>query len=103
MKFLLTAVLSLFVYQSQAFVHVFDAEINITVKKVSNELTIEVSQPVTGSVTLSVFSQMGEIVLTTELRSGTNSINVGKLAAGAYTAVVRENDEFKQKLEFQLN
>jgi hypothetical protein len=103
MKYLLIVVLSLCVFHSQAVVSASDADINITVKKVSNELTIEVTQPVSGPVTLSVFSQMGEIVLATELRPGTNSINVGKLPAGAYTAVVRENDDFKQKLEFQLN
>lgn len=76
--------------------------ISISSKNSSEELTIEVTPDVTGTVTLAVFSQNGEIVIERELAQGANRISVNRLPSGSYTAVVRENDVFREKQTFEV-
>jgi len=101
--FLVAAFAALFVQPTFASSSVSFDEAIILAKATPEELVIEVAGDVTGVVNVSIFSQLGEIVMTKELRAGANSISVKYLRTGSYTAVVRENDTFKQKLEFQVN
>lgn len=67
-------------------------------------LSIEVNDALAGSsVTVSVFSSLGEIVLESTLGLGLNKIDVQNLAKGEYTAVVRENGEYTNKQSFVLS
>lgn len=100
--FFLAAFAAFFVQPTFASSTVYD-EITISTKATPEELVIEVAGDVKGVVNVSIFSQLGEIVMTKELHAGANSISVKFLRTGSYTAVVRENDTFKQKLEFQVN
>ena len=76
--------------------------ISISSNKIPDELIIDVTNDVAGTVTLAVFSQNGEIVLERELSQGANRISVNRLPAGSYTAVVRENDVFREKQTFEV-
>jgi len=76
--------------------------ISISANKTPEELTIEITPDVSGKVTLAVFSQKGEIVIERELSQGANRISVNRLPAGSYTAVVRENDVFREKQTFEV-
>jgi len=75
----------------------------ISANNIPEELMIEVTPDVTGKVTLTVFSQRGDIVIERELTKGANRISVNRLPSGTYTAVVRENDEFRDKQAFQVD
>ncbi len=77
--------------------------ITIIAKESAEELFVDVSNDAQGSVTLSIFSETGEIVVTERLVSGTNRVKVRHLRPGQYVAVVRHNDEFRQKQEFKVN
>ncbi len=67
----------------------------------NNFLKIDVDEELSGaSVTVSVFSSIGEIVLETSLGLGLNQIDVQNLKEGEYVAVVRENGEYTSKQSF---
>lgn len=70
----------------------------------NNYLDIEVDEELAGaSFTVSVFSNLGEIVYEGQLGLGLNKIDVTKLAAGEYTAVVRKNGEYTSKQTFVVS
>jgi len=69
----------------------------------SNELNIEVDKKLAnGTVTVSVFNSIGEIVLEETLGFGLNTLDVANLGKGAYVAVVRENGVYKSKSDFEV-
>lgn len=70
---------------------------------VGDDLMIEISDKLTSeTVTVSVFSSIGKIVLQETLEAGLNKLSIANLPEGEYTAVVRQNDEFKSKETFEL-
>jgi hypothetical protein len=70
---------------------------------VNNELNIEIDDRLAdGKVTVSIFNSVGEIVMEETLDTGLNKLNVAKLAKGNYVAVVRENDVYKSKSNFEV-
>lgn len=77
--------------------------ISIQAKDNAEELLVDVSSDADGKVTLSVFSELGEIVVAENLHAGVNKVKVRHLRPGQYVAVVRHNDEFRQKQEFKVN
>lgn len=103
-SFFAAVILSILAQSTFAFAPYNEREdISISAKATPEELVIDVAGDVQGVVNLSIFSQMGEVVMTKELKAGSNSVSVKFLRSGSYIAVVRENDTFKQKLEFQVN
>lgn len=69
----------------------------------TNMLSIEVDEALSGSsITVSIFSGLGEVVLETELGLGLNKINVADLKQGEYVAVVRENGVYTSKSSFEV-
>jgi len=78
-------------------------KISISAKDSAEELLIDVAAEVEGSMTLSIFSESGEIVINERLLSGNNRVKVRHLRPGQYVAVVRQNDEFRKKQEFKVN
>jgi hypothetical protein len=78
-------------------------QITIIAKESADELFVDVSNEADGTVTLSIFSEIGEIVITERLVPGTNRVKVRHLRPGQYVAVVRHNDEFRQKQVFNVN
>jgi hypothetical protein len=85
-----------------AFANDVSNGISISANNIPEELIIDITNDVAGKVTLSVFSQNGEIVIERELSPGANRISVNRLPAGSYTAVVRENDVFREKQTFEV-
>lgn len=77
--------------------------ITIQAKDSSGELYVQVDSQAEGNVTISVFSETGEIVVNDRLAPGGNNIKVKHLRPGRYIAVVRHNDEFRTKQEFKVN
>lgn len=70
---------------------------------IGDNLTIEISdQLVTDEVTVSVFSSIGKVVIQETLETGLNKLSIAELPEGEYTAVVRQNDEFKSKETFEV-
>ena len=70
---------------------------------VNSELNIEIDDKLAnGKVTVSIFNSVGEIVMEEILGLGLNKLNVEKFAKGDYTAVVRENDVYKSKSDFEV-
>lgn len=55
-----------------------------------------------GSITVSIFNKVGEIVMDGVLGLGLNQVEVDGLEKGKYVAVVRMNDEYKSKTEFYV-
>jgi len=82
---------------------VSESGIEIYPTTVSNELNIDVDDKLAETtVTVSVFNSVGEIVLQETLGLGLNKVDVSKLPHGNYVAVVRENDEYKSKSNFEV-
>jgi|GEM_PF-2255785 len=80
-----------------------DAGINIYPSVTTDNLFIEVSDKFVGDkVTVSVFNGVGEIVAETVLGLGLNRIEVAQLPKGTYVAVVRENDVYASKSNFEV-
>ncbi len=70
---------------------------------VNNELNIDVDDKLAnGKVTVSIFNSIGEIVMEETLGLGLNKLNMEDFAKGDYTAVVRENDVYKSKSNFEI-
>lgn len=81
-----------------------EAGIEIAHAVENNYLDIEVDDQLSGTtVTVSVFSSMGEIVLETTLGLGLNKVNVQELKKGEYIAVVREDGEYASKQSFVVS
>lgn len=81
-----------------------EAGIEIAPSVENNCLDIEVDDQLSGAtVTVSVFSSMGEIVLETTLGLGLNKVNVQELKKGEYVAVVREDVEYASKQSFVVS
>lgn len=78
-------------------------QISISAKDSAEELFIDVASEVEGSMTLSIFSENGEIVINESLLAGSNRVKVRHLRPGQYVAVVRHNDEFRKKQAFKVN
>lgn len=77
-------------------------EIAPTVK--NNYLDIDVDDKLAGTtVSVSVFSSVGDIVLEMNLGLGLNKISVQDLPKGDYVAVVRENGEYSSKQSFVVS
>lgn len=71
--------------------------------EVSGELNIDVGDQLANTkVTVSVFNSTGEIVIESTLGLGLNKLDTSELKAGSYTAVVRENEEYKSKQVFEV-
>lgn len=80
-----------------------DADIEIYPSVVSSELNINVDENLAnGTVTVSIFNAVGEIVLEETLGLGLNKLDVTKLSKGNYVAVVRANDTYKSKSSFDV-
>jgi hypothetical protein len=70
---------------------------------VSSELNIDIDDTLAnGTVTLSIFNSLGEIIIEEKLGLGLNKIDTSNLEKGNYVAVVRENDEYKNKSSFEV-
>jgi hypothetical protein len=70
---------------------------------VSSELNIDIDDTLAnGTVTVSIFNSLGEIVIEENLDLGLNKIDTSNLEKGNYVAVVRENDEYKNKSSFEV-
>ena len=70
---------------------------------VNSELNIEVDDHIAdGTVTVSVFNSVGEIVIEKSLDRGLNKLDTSELANGSYVAVVRQNGEYKSKQTFEV-
>jgi hypothetical protein len=70
---------------------------------VNSELNIDVDDKLAnGAVTVSIFNSLGEIVIEENLDLGLNKIDTSNLEKGNYVAVVRENDEYKNKSSFEV-
>jgi hypothetical protein len=80
-----------------------DAGINIYPTVTTENLFIEVSDKFVGvKVTVSIFNTVGEIVLESVLGLGLNRVEVAQLPKGSYVAVVRENDVYASKSNFEV-
>jgi hypothetical protein len=51
---------------------------------------------------VSIFNSLGEIIIEEKLGLGLNKIDTSNLEKGNYVAVVRENDEYKNKSSFEV-
>lgn len=107
MNTILSALLSVFLFNGTSATVMHDGsdpvQITISAKDSGEEILVNVSTDTDGKVTLSVFSENGEIVVDEQLTPGGNRIKVRHLRPGQYVAVVRHNDEFRQKQEFKVN
>lgn len=100
-------IISLIAISSQANTYFNDPKSEVGVEiyptTVSSELNIHVDdQLAETTVTVSVFNSIGEIVLKETLGLGLNKVDVSTLPRGNYVAVVRENDEYKSKSNFEV-
>lgn len=83
---------------------VSNAGIEISASVENDLLKIEVAEELSdATVTVSVFSEIGEIVLEKTLNLGVNNVDVEDLEKGEYVAVVRENGEYMSKSSFSVN
>jgi DNA-binding beta-propeller fold protein YncE len=81
-----------------------EAGIEIAPSVKNNYLDIDVDDKLAGTtVSVSVFSSVGEIVLEMNLGLGLNKINVQDLPKGEYVAGVRENGEYSSKQSFVVS
>ncbi len=83
-----------------------DSETGIEIKATTDNgyLNIEISEELKGeTITVSIFSSVGKIVLQETLETGLNSLTVSGLPDGEYVAVVRTNDVFKSKQTFLVS
>jgi hypothetical protein len=80
-----------------------DNGVNIYPLVVTSVLNIEIDDRLAGgSITVSVFNSMGEIVLENVLGLGLNKIDASVLPKGNYVAVIRQNDTFQTKSNFEV-
>lgn len=80
-----------------------DDGVNIYPTIVTKELNIAIDDKLAGgSISVSVFNNLGEIVLESVLGIGLNKIDASTLPKGNYIAVVRKNDEFQDKSNFEV-
>lgn len=81
-----------------------NSENGIQISPVDGEnLTIEISDKLlSDEVTVSIFSSIGKVVIQETLETGLNKLSIAELPEGEYTAVVRQNDEFKSKETFEV-
>ncbi|MCF8256845.1 MAG: hypothetical protein K9J06_04800 [Flavobacteriales bacterium] len=107
MKSIFLVLFSISVAYTSSASGVFDGadpvNISIMAKDSGEEILVDVAAEVEGSVTLSIFSETGEIVINEHLNAGGNRIKLRHLRPGQYVAVVRQNDEFRQKQTFKVN
>ena len=82
---------------------VSESGVEIYPNVVNEELNIDVDEQLAnGRVTVSVFNSVGEIVLEETLGLGLNKLDVTGLTNGSYVAVVRQNDVYKSKSDFEV-
>ena len=80
-----------------------ESGVEIYPTKVNDELNINVDNQLANTkVTVSVFNSTGVIVIESTLGLGLNKLDTSELEAGAYVAVVRENEEYKSKQAFEV-
>jgi hypothetical protein len=80
-----------------------DNGVSIYPTVVTTELNIAIDAKLAGgSVVVSVFNNMGEIVLENVLGIGLNKVDASVLPKGNYVAVVRQNDDFRSKSNFEV-
>lgn len=80
-----------------------DNGVSIYPSIVTSVLNIEIDDRLAGgSITVSVFNSLGEIVLENVLGLGLNKIDASTLPKGNYVAVVRQNDAFQNKSNFEV-
>lgn len=80
-----------------------DDGVSIYPTVVTKELNIAIDDKLAGgSISISVFNELGEIVLESVLGIGLNKIDASALPKGNYIAVVRKNDEFQDKSNFEV-
>lgn len=107
MKSILLVLLSLSIAQFSVAASFHDGadpvKISISAKDSAEELFIDIATEVEGNMTLSIFSESGEIVINESLLTGSNRVQVRHLRPGQYVAVVRHNDAFSKKQEFKVN
>lgn len=80
-----------------------DNGVSIYPSIVTSVLNIEIGDGLAGgSITVSVFNSLGEIVLENVLGLGLNKIDVSAFPDGNYVAVVRQNDVLQSKSDFEV-
>lgn len=80
-----------------------DNGVSIYPSIVTSVLNIEIDEKLAGgSITVSVFNSMGEIVLENVLGLGLNKVDTSTLPDGNYVAVVRQNDVLQSKSAFEV-